>query len=183
MQDPGAASRTVLGDSFAVTPTPPLGLIGLSSTSARTSNTFDIATAQRSLITDSAQRLDLRVTMIPNCFSIPEVETKLVPAQVDSIKLALSRNRRGVSATFLGRGSGSVRVTGAVNGRQCSQEGQAFLVDGMSKTRLSLPIGVNKVTLLAQSTRKSIVVRGSRAGSARVAHARNCARVMKSLTK
>lgn len=181
MQDPAAASRTVLGDSFAATPTAPLGLIGVSATSARASSTLDIGAAQRALISNSDERLDLQVTMIPSCFSIPEVETKLVPAQVDSIKLALLRKGKGVSATFLGRGSGSVSVTGAVNGRQCPQEGRAFLVDGLGKARLPFPVGVNKVTLQTQSTRKSIQARNGRAGSSRVAHARNCTRVMKSL--
>jgi subtilisin family serine protease len=181
MQDPVLASRTLLGDSFATPPVAPLGLIGVSATSARVSSTLDVAAAQGALIAGSDQRLDLRVAMIPNCFTIPEVETRLVPPHLESIKLALSRNGKVVAATFLGKGNGVVAVSGSVNGRLCPQAGQALLVDGLAKARLLLPRGVNKVTLRAQSVRRSISSRGKRVRSARDAHVKNCARVMRSL--
>ncbi len=181
MQDPVMGARILLGDAFAVPPTMPLGLIGTSATSARTSSTLDIAATQRALISSPDQRLDLQVAMIPNCFSIPEVETRVVPAQVETIKLALSKNGKQVAATFLGSGSGSVPVTGLVNGRQCAQVGRALLVNGISKVRLPLPVGVGKVTLQTPVARKSISARTGRTRLARTAHARSCARVMKHL--
>lgn len=179
MKDPAFASRAVFGDAFASVPTPPLGLIGISATSARGSGAVDIPAVQREHVTGADQRLDLRVTMVPNCFTVPEVETKFLPAQVDAIRLALSRGGRLVSASFLGSGSGTVRLTGFVNGKQCSQEGWTALVDGIGSAKLPIPVGVNKVTLQAQAVRKTISPRQGRGRSARVAHARACARVMK----
>jgi subtilisin family serine protease len=179
MKDPAQASRTILGDAFATVPIAPLGLIGISATSARGSATVDIPSVQRQLVAGADQRLDLRVTMVPNCFTVPEVETKFLPAQVDAIKLALSRGGRLVSASLLGSGSGAVRLTGFVNGKQCSQEGWTALVDGVGSAKLPIPVGVNKVTLQAQAARKTISPRQSRGRSARVAHTRACMRVMK----
>ncbi len=181
MQDPVMASRTLLGDAFAQPPIKPLGLIGASATSSRSSSTLDIAATQRSLVVSSEQRLDLQVTMIPNCFTVPEVETRHVPVQVENIRLALSKDGKQVSAIFLGTGSGSVSVTGVVNGRQCAQAGRVGLVDGLGKARLPLPTGVSKVALQTPVVRKSISARPGRPRLARSAHARSCTRVMKFL--
>ncbi len=183
MNDPSTASRVLLGDPFVQPPIAPLALIGASATSLRMSNTLDLPATQRELATASGELLGLRVSMAPTCFTLEDVETKLSSAQIDSIRLRLSKDRRKLVANFVGTGSGLVPMQGYVNGKQCSQAVWGSLQEGVGRAQIPIIPGVSKLALRADATQKGISLRSTGSQrSTRAMHAKQCDRLLRALT-
>jgi hypothetical protein len=155
--DPAALSRIILGDAWANPPIAPLGLIGASAGSSKYSSTLNIADAQRSLTSISGQRLDLRVTMVPNCGSSTPPENELTVAKIDRIRLNLLNGGSSLRAMFFGTGSGKIVLTGSINRRACPQVGWATVENGAGQIRLKVPKGAQLISLQAPTDAKGVL--------------------------
>lgn len=161
-RDPTVISKLVLGDPSGNQPTPALGLIGLSASSARYSNTVDITAAQRAFPHNQG---GLAVNMLPNC-SNPTTGTppgdELQVARVDSIKLKLNRRQNTIAVLLNGAGSGKIPVQAAIDGRQCNLIAWISLADGNGYFKLQAPSNAKRVSLSTNQVKAVVQLRGAR---------------------
>ncbi len=181
--DPALLSRLVLGDAFQNPAAPPVGLIGASASSNALSSTLDIGQAQRSLLANGTQRLDLRVTMMPTCFESPPPETELTIAVINEIQLKQVKKSRTLEARYSGVGSGKIPLIVSVNRKQCDATGWGTLEQGAGSKRFKLPAGISR--LLVQSptgARAGFSQKGAQASARRSKWRRACEQVTKALS-
>lgn len=183
-KDPLALSWLILGNGLAAQPTPPLGLVGASATSSAYSSTVDIAAAQRGLVSTTAARVDLSVTMVPTCFEPslngpPEQELRM--ARVDEIKMRLASNQRKVAVQLKGVGSGKVPMRASINGRWCTEIAWGSMADGAGAFQFSLPRTARKVALHATESSARIQLKHARTLSRREKQARMCAQLLQAV--
>ncbi len=157
-KDPVALSKLVLGEQGGSQPSPALGLIGISASSARHSDTVDIAAAQRALLPYQG---GISVTMVPNCIN-PSTgappDDELQVARVDSIRLKLDKHQKKISVALSGAGSGKIPVQATINGRLCNQIAWGSLAQGRGSFALNLPRTASRVTLSAAQAKAAIRV-------------------------
>jgi len=183
-KDPNELSWLVLGNALANPGTPPLGLIGASSTSAAYSSTLDIAAAQRGLVKSAGERLDLSVAMAPNCFDLPSngpPEGELQLARIRSIKFKVAPNKRKAMVRLSGTGSGKVPLRAMIDGRGCSQISWGTVSNGKGAFEVSLPKSARKVSLQSPESRGVIMTGRSSSSSRREKLEKMCAQFVQSI--
>lgn len=194
--DPDRLASLALGNGLISPASPPQGLIGASAGTTKQSSTLDIGDAQRKLASKGGSILNLAVTMVPNCFSVPTPVPNIpVPpaaspapqpptpqdpptsppptdggslAKVSSIRMRYSTRERNISVRLRGSGTGAVVLRGAVNGTVCPQVITSDLSQGLGAFRLSsLPASARRVEVFNDDTGDAVSIRSSRRGRVR----------------
>jgi hypothetical protein len=183
-KDPLELSWLVLGNGLTFPPAPPLGLIGASANSSANSSTLDIATAQRGLVKSASDRLDLSVTMVPNCFDIstsgpPEGELQL--ARVASIRIKVAPGGRKAAVKLSGAGSGKVPLRATIDGRWCSQISWGTMSNGKGSFQVSLPSSARKVSLYSPDSKGGVSMRRTSRSARRDKLEKMCAQFLQAV--
>ena len=179
--NPSSLWPTVLGNGLVVPPTSALGLIGVSAGAAKMSTTLDIGESQRKLVKSIAQRLDLGISMVPNCFSL-KFEQPLETVRVDRIRLsALTPRKMTVNVT--GAGNGRISIMASVNGRVCSGSFWGNLKDGRERMHMSIPSGARKISMSSSGVAATLGIKKSNYSNARNRHSRMCTQLLRASTR
>lgn len=180
--DPIALSRLMLGNPFSSPAGEPLGLIGVSATSSRLSNTLNLLSAQQQVVSSESEPLALGVWMVPNCFDAGGGE-RITTASVSRIRLRSVKGGNRLSVSLRGEGTGKVPLSASVSSHSCRTSATARLVDGRGALTLPIPAGATRIRLQSGGAVGSIKLRAKASRVSRRQGSKMCGALLKRFSR